>query len=73
MKLQALYKTKDIHSKGKKGILSAQYGIGGNRVHCYSENGESLYYPSVNAAPPPPPKGWGERLLALDLLESQTL
>lgn len=52
MKLQALYKTKDIHSKGKKGILSAQYGIGGNRVHCYSENGEYLYYPSVNAAPP---------------------
>lgn len=37
-------------SKGKKGKLSAQFGIGGKIVFCYSKTGEELIFPSINAA-----------------------
>lgn len=37
-------------SKGLKGKLSPQYGIGGNFVFCYNKKGEELIFPSVNGA-----------------------
>jgi len=37
-------------SKGLKGKLSPQYGIGGNLVFCYNRNNEELMFPSINAA-----------------------
>jgi len=41
----------NIHpAKGLKGKLSAQYGIGGKLVFCYSKGGEELIFPSINAA-----------------------
>lgn len=46
-----LYYSNNSHSrKGLKGILSPQYGIGGNLVFCYSKTGEELIFPSINAA-----------------------
>ena len=33
-----------------KGILSPQYGIGGELVFCYSKTGKELIFPSINAA-----------------------
>ena len=37
-------------SKGLKGKLSPQYGIGGNFVFCYNKKGEELIFPSINGA-----------------------
>ncbi len=37
-------------SKGLKGKLSPQYGIGGEFVFCYNQKGEELIFPSINAA-----------------------
>jgi hypothetical protein len=37
-------------SKGLKGKLYPQYGIGGNLVFCYNRNNEELMFPSINAA-----------------------
>jgi group I intron endonuclease len=37
-------------SKGLKGKLSPQYGIGGKFVFCYNENKDELIFPSINAA-----------------------
>ena len=37
-------------SKGLKGKLSPQYGIGGKFVFCYNKKGEELIFPSINAA-----------------------
>jgi len=44
--------TKQQHhpSKGLKGKLSPQYGIGGYFVFCYNKKGEELIFPSINAA-----------------------
>jgi len=40
----------NIHpAKGLKGKLSAQYGIGGQSVFCYSNTGKELIFPSINA------------------------
>jgi hypothetical protein len=36
-------------SKGLKGKLSPQYGIGGDFVFCYNQKGEELIFPSINA------------------------
>ena len=44
------YKYHKHHAKGKKGILSPQFGIGGKLVFCYNENNKELYFPSINAA-----------------------
>lgn len=37
-------------SKGLKGKLLPQYGIGGKLVFCYSKTGEELIFPSINGA-----------------------
>ena len=44
------YLTNSHPSKGLKGKLSAQYGIGGKFVFCYSDTDEELVFPSINAA-----------------------
>lgn len=49
-KIKAFYKTHNHPSKGKKGVLSPQYGKGGKSVHCYDLQGNYLYFPSVNGA-----------------------
>lgn len=36
--------------KGKKGVLSPQYGIGGSLVFCYTKDSKELMFPSINAA-----------------------
>lgn len=36
-------------SKGLKGQLSPQYGIGGKLIFCYNKKGEELIFPSINA------------------------
>lgn len=48
--LKEFYRNKTQHSKGKKGILSYQYGIGGQFVFCYNKKGEELIFPSINSA-----------------------
>jgi group I intron endonuclease len=37
-------------SRGLKGKLSPQYGIGGTFVFCYNKKGEELIFPSINGA-----------------------
>ena len=37
-------------SKGLKGKLSPQYGIGGKLVFCYNKTGKEIIFPSINAA-----------------------
>uniref|UniRef100_UPI002113C4C4 hypothetical protein n=1 Tax=Aspergillus sclerotioniger TaxID=319627 RepID=UPI002113C4C4 len=49
-KIKKFYLTHSHPSKGLKGKLSPQYGIGGNFVFCYSLKGEELIFPSINAA-----------------------
>ena len=44
------YLTKSHPAKGLKGKFSAQYGIGGNSVFCYSKTDKELIFPSINAA-----------------------
>jgi hypothetical protein len=43
------YLTNNHPSKGLKGKLSPQYGIGGKFVFCYSETDKELVFPSINA------------------------
>lgn len=44
------YLTNHHPSKGLKGKLSAQYGMGGKLVFCYNKTGEELIFPSINEA-----------------------
>lgn len=48
--VKSFYLTNNHHAKGLKGKLSAQFGIGGNSVFCYSITGKELIFPSINAA-----------------------
>jgi group I intron endonuclease len=50
LRLKEHFAKNEHHNKGKKGILAPQYGLGGTAVHCYGNNGDYLYFPSVNAA-----------------------
>lgn len=47
--IKEFYLKHEPKSKGKKGILSAQYGIGGQFVFCYNKTGKELIFPSLNA------------------------
>lgn len=47
--IKEFYRTHVHHSKGKKGIYSAQYGIGGQFVFCYNKKDEELIFPSINS------------------------
>ena len=44
------YLTHSHPSKGLKGILSKQHGIGGKAVFCYNKTNKELVFPSLNAA-----------------------
>ena len=48
--IKKFYLTNSHPSKGLKGKLSPQYGIGGHFVFCYNKKGEELIFPSINAA-----------------------
>ena len=48
--IKEFYHKHNHHAKGKKGIFSAQYGIGGQFVFCYNKTGEELIFPSINGA-----------------------
>ncbi len=48
--IKEFYLTHSHPSKGLKGKLSQQYGIGGKSVFCYNQNGEELIFPSINGA-----------------------
>ena len=48
--IKEFYITNYHPSKGLKGKLSPQYGIGGKLVFCYNENDKELMFPSINAA-----------------------
>ncbi len=48
--IKNFYLTRSHPSKGLKGKLSPQYGIGGDFVFCYNQKGEELIFPSINAA-----------------------
>jgi group I intron endonuclease len=48
--IKEFYRKYEHHAKGKKGILSAQYGIGGKFVFCYNKTGKELIFPSINGA-----------------------
>ena len=48
--LKLFYSSNPHHSKGKKGVISSQYGIGGQFVFCYNKKGEELIFPSINGA-----------------------
>ena len=48
--IKEFYRKHDHHAKGKKGIFSAQYGIGGQFVFCYNKTGKELIFPSINGA-----------------------
>nr|AFD95924.1 intron-encoded LAGLIDADG endonuclease family protein [Talaromyces stipitatus] len=48
--IKNFYLTNNHPSKGLKGVLSSQYGIGGELVFCYSKTGKELIFPSINAA-----------------------
>ena len=48
--IKEFYRKHEHHAKGKKGILSAQYGIGGQFVFCYNKTGKELIFPSLNSA-----------------------
>ena len=48
--IKEFYRNNKHHTKGKKGILSAQYGIGGQFVFCYNKTGKELIFPSINGA-----------------------
>jgi group I intron endonuclease len=47
--IKNFYLTSSHPAKGLKGKLSAQYGIGGKSVFCYSKTGTELIFPSINA------------------------
>nr|QID02795.1 hypothetical protein [Orbilia oligospora] len=44
------YRTRSHPTKGLKGILSKQYGIGGKTVFCYNKANQELIFPSLNSA-----------------------
>ena len=48
--IKEFYRKHEHHAKGKKGIFSAQYGIGGQFVFCYNKTGKELIFPSINGA-----------------------
>ena len=51
--IKEFYRNHNHQAKGKKGILSAQYGIGGlpfGLVFCYNKTGEELIFPTINGA-----------------------
>lgn len=48
--IKEFYRTHSHSSKGLKGILSPQYGIGGDFVFSYNLKGEELIFPSINWA-----------------------
>jgi len=48
--IKQFYRTHTHPSKGLKGILSPQYGIGGQFVFCYNTTGKELIFPSINFA-----------------------
>jgi len=48
--IKLFYSNNSHPSKGLKGKLSPQYGIGGKFVFCYNETDEEWIFPSINAA-----------------------
>lgn len=48
--IKEFYRNQKHHAIGKKGVLSSQYGIGGQFVFCYSKDGKELIFPSINGA-----------------------
>ena len=48
--IKEFYYKQEHHAKGKKGIFSTQYGIGGQFVFCYNKTGKELIFPSINGA-----------------------
>lgn len=48
--LKNFYSENENKFKGKKGILSLQYGIGGTQIILKSENNDILSFPSINSA-----------------------
>lgn len=48
--IKNFYLNNSHSSKGLKGKLSPQYGIGGHFVFCYNKKGEELIFPSINGA-----------------------
>ena len=48
--LKKYYQEHVHHSKGKKGKLSTQYGIGGTKLIMTNELGETISFPSINSA-----------------------
>src|ERR1700712_5583872 len=48
--IKKFYLNNSHSSKGLKGKLSPQYGIGGKLVFCYNKKGEELIFPSINGA-----------------------
>jgi excinuclease UvrABC nuclease subunit len=48
--IKKFYLLHEHPSKGLKGALSPQYGIGGKFIFCYNELDEELIFPSINAA-----------------------
>ena len=48
--IKLFYSHNSHPSKGLKGKLSPQYGIGGKFVFCYSKTDKELIFPSINAA-----------------------
>jgi len=46
--IKKYYLTNNHRSKGLKGKLSSQYGIGGKLVFCYNKKGEELIFTSIN-------------------------
>ena len=49
-KIKEFFLDNNHPSKGLKGKLSPQYGIGGDLVFCYNEKNEKLMFSSINAA-----------------------
>lgn len=48
--IKLFYSNNSHPSKGLKGNLSPQYGIGGKFVFCYNKTDKELIFPSINAA-----------------------
>jgi len=48
--LKKYYEEHEHHSKGKRGKLSSQYGIGGIKINMTNEFGDNISFPSINSA-----------------------
>lgn len=48
--LKKYYEEHDHHSKGKKGKLASQYGLGGTRITMTNELRDVISFPSINSA-----------------------